>query len=255
MQKKIKANLLETGLYFQKDPDKRRIKNMADNFDWNLVEPLNVSYRDGHYNVIDGQHRLFATRKIYGLDTDRRMPCNVIEGLTAEQECEYFVKFIQERSKKTPMQIYKGKYADGNGSEDIVDMYNKINNNGLILDFESGRKIGRVVAITTIYNIYKELNKLGIFSEYIEILSKTWNGDIKSLQAPVLNGVSEFIKRYYGDYDKNIFIRKLEKISPDDIIKEGKGDILDTLKIGCGKSIFNKYNKGLKEKTRLESKW
>jgi hypothetical protein len=42
---------------------------------------------------------------------------------------------------------------------------------------------------------------------------------------------------------------------PEDILREGKADLLDGTEIGCGKSIYNKYNKGLKEKTRLESRW
>lgn len=253
MQKKVKANLLETGLYFQKDPNPKRIQNMADNFDWNLVEPLNVSKRDGHYYVIDGQHRLFTIRKVYGVDTDRSVPCNVIENLNEKEECEYFVKFINERGTKTPMQIYKGKYADGLGDSKIVDMYNKINDNGLILDFESSKKVGRIIAITTICKIYNRIPN--IFSEYIEILNKTWNGDMKSLQVPILNGLCEFIDRYHNDYKKEIFIKKLSKYSPEDIIREGKADILDGTGIGCGKSMFSKYNKGLKEQNRLESRW
>lgn len=253
MQKKVKANLLEAGLYFQKDPNPRRIQSMADDFSWKLFQPLTVSKRDGHYYVIDGQHRLFTIRKIHGINTEINLPCDIREGLTKEEECKLFVDLAGRRRPISPMEIFKGKYADGKGEYDIVDMYKQINNNGLILDFETSKKIGRIIAVTTVYNVYNEIPD--IFDEYIETLSKTWNGDIKSLQVPILKGLCEFMKRYNGEYDKNVFIKKLNKYSPEDIIKEGKADLLDGTSIGCGKSIFNKYNKGLKEKNRLESRW
>lgn len=253
MQKKIKANLLETGLYFQKDPNPKRIKDMVDEFNWNQFQPLDVSKRNGHYYVLDGQHRLFTLRQIHGVNTEINVPCDVREGLSESEECELFVKLNKNRRNVSAMEIYKGKYADGKGEFKVIDMYNKINGNGLILDFESNKKIGRIVAISAISHIYDEIPSY--FSEYIEVLSKTWKGDIKSLQVPILKGLCEFVKRYGKEYDKNMFIKKLSKYSPDDIIREGKADLLDKTEIGCGKSIFVKYNKGLKEKNRLDSRW
>lgn len=253
MQKKIKANLLETGLYFQKDPNPKRIQKIVDEFTWNLFRPLDVSKRDGHFYVLDGQHRLFAIRQMNGVNSEINIPCNVIEGLTEKEECKLFVELNTSSRKVSPMEIAKGNYAGGKGDFAIVDMYNKINKNGLILDFETARKNGRIIAIKTISNIYEEITDC--FDEYIEIISKTWGGDTKSLQVPILKGVCEFLKRYHDTYKKDIFIRKLSKYSPDDIVREGKADLLDKTEIGCGKSIFAKYNKGLKQNNRLESRW
>ena len=254
MQKKIKANLLETGLYYQKDPNLKNVKKIVDNFDWNLFRPLDVSRRDGHYYVVDGQHRLFAIRQMYGTDTEINIPCDVREGLTKQQECELFFKLNTGSRYVTPMELYKSLYANGLGKKDIVDMYNKINYNGLILDWSMNKKKkGRITAISTIYAIYKKIPEY--FDEYIRLLKDTWDGEPNSLKADMLNGVCDFLERYHEEYDYKTFVKKLKKYSPEDILKEGNSALLDGKIIGCSKSIFNKYNKQLKGNKRLEPKY
>lgn len=253
MQKKLKANLLETGLYFQKDPNPKVIEEMVANFDWNQVQPLDVSKRDGRYYVVDGQHRLFSIRKKYGINTEWYVPCNIIENLTEDEEIDLFVKLATKRRKVSYMEVFKGKYADGKGEKDIVTMFNIVNKNGLIIDWKENKKVGRIVAIKAMYGIYKEIPEH--FEEYIKLLHKTWNGDIKSLQVPILKGLCEFMKRYGNEYDSKTFIKKLNKYSPDDIIREAKANKYSKTEIVCGMAILDKYNKGLKVQNRLESRF
>ena len=40
--------------------NRRLAENIASNFDKNLLQPIVVSYRDGKWYVIDGQHRLYG---------------------------------------------------------------------------------------------------------------------------------------------------------------------------------------------------
>jgi hypothetical protein len=253
-QKKINIQVLHAGLYFQKEPNKTRVNQIATNFDWNIFQPLDVSYRDGKYNVVNGQHRLSAMKQRFGEDSQIQVPCCVRDGLSRKAEMDLFVDLATKSRKVSCMELFKAQYADGLGDDDVVNMYNIVNNTKVLtIDWKENKGMGRITAIQTIFGVYEDLNDK--FEEYIDILHKTWKGDTKYLQVPILKGLCEFVKRYEGEYDSKTFIKKLSQYSPEDIIREGKSDLTSKTEIGVGKSIFNKYNKGLKEKSRLESKW
>ncbi len=50
---------------------------------WNpcLLTPIVISFRDGNFNVVDGQHRIAAMRKMAG-GGDVIVPCIIYTGLT-----------------------------------------------------------------------------------------------------------------------------------------------------------------------------
>src|SRR5437764_10583991 len=63
-----------------------RANQFAANFDPDAFGRLIVNFRDGHWWVIDGQHRLAAV-KILGW-TDIKVECECYEGLTEKEEAE-----------------------------------------------------------------------------------------------------------------------------------------------------------------------
>ena len=56
-------------------------------WDWDerLLDPVIVSFRDGKFYVIDGQHRIAAMRKMNN-GSEVMAVCKVYSGLTYEQE-------------------------------------------------------------------------------------------------------------------------------------------------------------------------
>ena len=255
-QKKLNIKDLHSGLEYQRKIDKKRIKEIADNFSWNLFTPIVVSFRDNRYNVIDGQHRLFALKENNKDGKNKKeinVPCYVISGLNEKQESELYFKLATGVKQQSTLQILKAEYLSG--SKDVIDMVDIINSNkNLTLDFESNSKNGRIVAVRCIKNIYDKSTK-SEFKEFIDLLGDTWKGDKKSLQIPVLNAMSLFVKNYNKEYDRSYFIKSLSKVSPEEIIKDGKSDkVSGKAEIGCLKVIVLRYNKG-KKKNRLDYKF
>ena len=93
--------LLSTGELYSGQPYQRPVKDcdvdkLVREWDPRLLTPLVVSYRDGRYNLVDGQHRVCAMRKKNG-GKDVTALCRVYHGLTYEQEAELYYKLDQAK--------------------------------------------------------------------------------------------------------------------------------------------------------------
>lgn len=247
---RVNITELHTQLYFQNPPNEARVNAIADSFDWRKFQPLDVSYRDNKYNVVDGQNRLYAAMKRFK-DSGKsiNIPCLVRYGMTESDEMELFVDLTQLRRKVQPGEIYKALYGSNNTM--IVDMVDTVRKVGFIFDFKSNKANGRITAIKTIHKIYTQLGK-DDFERFLSLLYKTWNGEEKSMQQEYLLGLYEFYKAFLLDIDDKLFVKRLSKISSDEIYRLG-GANSKRIK-GIAYAIMEQYNKGAK-KNRLEERY
>ena len=105
----IPLNLLELDHSYQR-VETGNAKNIADNWDDNACEFLLVSYRNGKFYVIDGQHRMIAA-KIKGIES---LPCVILVGLTKSEEARRFSVQGVGRKKLTPNDTFKANIECGN---------------------------------------------------------------------------------------------------------------------------------------------
>ena len=80
---------------------KSKIKKMTNNWNFNLCDVIIVSYRDGKFYVVDGQHRLEAARR-QTVDPRKKLVCQVIQGLTREEEATRFIALNSSQSHVSP---------------------------------------------------------------------------------------------------------------------------------------------------------
>jgi hypothetical protein len=95
-------------------------KKIADNWDKDACEFLLVSYRNGKFYIIDGQHRFIAA-KIKGIAS---LPCVIFSGLTRSEEARRFSIQGMGRKKLTPSDTFKANIECGNTDykEVAIDM-------------------------------------------------------------------------------------------------------------------------------------
>lgn len=238
---KLNSSMLHADLPYQNVFDVDRVQLIVDTFTKELLQPLEVSYRDGQYNVIDGKHRLTAIKeieKITGIKIP--VPCWVHYGLTEQEECNLFVKLVRNRRRVSAMEIYKAAYEAGN--EFTVNFVNSIRKVGFIFDFESSAKNGRIHMTSTPHRIFKELG-IKKFEDFLTILYSTWNGDKNFLGRDFMNGFYEFYKAYRNDIDTKIFVKRLSMLTKDEIdFYIGNSKRKDKTRDIANK-IFQKYNK------------
>ena len=65
-----------------------KVRKMITRWDYNLCDVVLVSYRDDKFYVVDGQHRVAAARA----KEVPFLPCQILEGLTREDEARRFVE-------------------------------------------------------------------------------------------------------------------------------------------------------------------
>lgn len=98
----IPVGLLEPSPEFQR-PVRGHEKKIAANWDYDKCGDLLVSYRDGHFYIIDGQHRWLAATSI-GV---KELPCRIYENLTIEDEARLFVEQTEGiHIGLTPRQVF-----------------------------------------------------------------------------------------------------------------------------------------------------
>ena len=237
---KLDSSMLHADLPYQNVFDIDRVQLIIDTFTKELLQPLEVSYRDGQYNVIDGKHRLTAIKEIEKLTGIKiPVPCWVHYGLSEKEECDLFVQLVKNRRKVSAMEIYKAAYEAGN--EFTVNFVNSIRKVGFIFDFESSAKNGRIHMTSTPHRIFKELG-VERFEDYLTLLYITWNGDKNFLSRYFMNGFYEFYKAYRDDIDVKIFKKRLSIFNKNDIDNALSMNGKDkSRKIAI--KIFQKYNK------------
>lgn len=98
-------------------------RSIASKFDEKKFDPIQVSYRDGQFYIIDGQHRLAAARMV-GKEI---VPCYINEGMTFEQEAMAFGhqnELVKKLSTRDRMRaLVMGGDAKATALKQICDEY------------------------------------------------------------------------------------------------------------------------------------
>lgn len=241
---RIDSSMLHADLHYQNVFDQSIIDKIVNGFKKSLLRPLEVSYRNGQYNVIDGKHRLTGIKELEKLNGVKiPVPCWVHYGLTEKGECKLFVDLENEKRTIGSMELYKAAYeANDDYTVNFVDSIRKV---GFIFDFCSTSKNGRIHMTTTPSKILDKLGQID-FERFLTLLYNTWNGDKDFLSQRFMNGFCNFYENYRDEIDDKLFVKRLCLLTKDEIelslainIKNDKSKVI-------ANSIFNKYNRNKK---------
>lgn len=187
------------------------VKRYAKDFDWDIFGVPLVSYRDGKYWVVDGQHRV-EVLKILGIET---VLCQVLSGLSYEEEAAKFVKLNTEHKVLNANQKFHGKVeAKDSDALSIRDIMKQ--NNLTYAKHLRGQNETVVSAIATVERIYNKKGSAHL-NRVLNILKQAWYGDNSAFNCAVMVGLSTFLSNSRGVQD-GILISTLERRMPNDII-------------------------------------
>lgn len=242
---RLDSSMLHADLPYQNVFDQSIVDKIVNEFKKSLLRPLEVSYRDGQYNVIDGKHRLTGIKELEKLTGVKiPVPCWVHYGLTAEGECKLFVDLENEKRTIGSMELYKAAYEAND--DYTINFVNTIRKVGFIFDFCSTSKNGRIHMTTTPSKILDKLGQVD-FERFLMLLYNTWNGDKDFLSQRFMNGFCDFYENYKNEIDDKLFVKRLCLLTKDEVelalamnIKNDKSKVI-------ANSIFNKYNRNKKK--------
>jgi len=227
---------------YQRNLSTAHVKRAADHFDLYQINPVKVSRRNGINYVFNGQHTIEIVARVSG---SRETPvwCMVYDDLEYEQEADIFAN--QQRFNKvlTPYEIFMANIEAGNDEQliikDLVQSYG--------LELSPTKQTGCICAISTLEGIFKK-HGFHVLDRTLRLICSTWEGDVNSFAANMLNGVARLIVVYGDKLSDAMFKEKVGAVSVREITRTAKDRRAGSL--GFAETMLIVYNKKAKNGLR-----
>lgn len=175
----------------QREINPARVDRIAADFDLEQIGTPTVNERDGHFYVIDGQHRIEALKEIgWG---DQQVQCWAYSGLTEQEEAEKFLKLNDTLAVDAFAKFRVGVQA---GRDVECDIDRIVRSQDLAVSRD--RIPGAVRAVGTLRRIYSRGGPK-VLRRTLAIVRDAY-GD-PGMEASVLDGIGLLCQRYNGELD------------------------------------------------------
>lgn len=183
----------------QRDLNQARVDRIAADFDPEELQTPTVNLRDGHYYIIDGQHRVEALKQIgWG---DQQIQCWVYEGLSEDEEAEKFLK-LNDTLAPTAYDKFKIGVQAGRDIETAINRI--VISNGLCVSKD--HIPGAIGAVGTLRRVFVRTDGKTL-GRTLQIVRDAY-GD-PGMESAVIDGIGHLCGRYNGDLDDGEAIKKL----------------------------------------------
>lgn len=234
----LSTSRLTSGLPYQRPVEQKNVDKLVRNWNSRELYPVIVSFRDGKFNVVDGQNRIAAMRQMAG-GGDVIVPCMIYTGMTYEQEAELYAKLDKGKRPLTPRQHTKALVESGSDAR-IMEIKCLVEDVGFV--WALGEPTGEPFEIAPIRALINAHQLLGgeAFARMLSLLAGAWQGAPNSLKASMLSGMALFVKTYEAELSDRAFIRRMSIVGPEEIIRLGRIEIDIALRFA--RIIRDKYN-------------
>ena len=241
----INSSQLKSKQPYQRNVHMGYVKHIIDNFDPNLVNPVHVSYRDGKYYILDGQHTVVALEGVNG-NKPVAVVCVVHKGMTYADEAEYYAEQYATKHRHTYNEMTMARYEAGEKLPCEIAL--KVKNVGGRLPYDksakTGMKIGAVKKVITLYQKDSDNTILAI-----KCLIEAYKGRETSIPAEIIAGTMEFLRLYQDKILISRLVEALSKYTPQLLTNTAK-NLKMTYPINWTETLRDKYN-GMSKKGRI----
>lgn len=237
----VDISRLISGLPYQRPVDERKVKKLLAEWDLSLLDALTVSFREGNFFLVDGQHRVIALRRIFG--DEIKVSCKLYYGLTYQQEAELCYKLDQSRAHLSMAQAVN-VLLEAESDPEIMEIQRLVEVNGFIWALD--KKIPgtyEIIAVRAVVNAYRLLGGAS-FDRMLRLMSAAWHGTPCTLKANFISGMALFLKTYETELVDRIAIKRLSAIAPEEVILRGKTDFsTNRAALRYARVLLNEYNR------------
>lgn len=217
-----------------------------------LVRPVIVSFRDGKYWVIDGQHTSQALYELNGYDPNTPIECDVRTGLTYEDEAMLFVKYNSSSHKTGQIDTVNGLIQAKD--QNAIEFLAIVTANGYSLN-NDGNSHG-LSSVSKAWSIYNKKEGKATLNSILRIASACWPDDNNATQERILEGLEEFLRRHNDEYSFDHLVKMLRKSKAKELMDSAQPYYDRTPKrykwpYCVYTEIIPRYNYGLPKKSQL----
>lgn len=186
----------------QRDLNQARVDHMIATFDLEQIGTPTVNERDGHFYIIDGNHRINALKGI-GWE-DQQMQCWAYEGLSEEEEAETFLKLNDVLTVNAMAKFRVGVQA-GRVVENDIDRIVRAQD----LVVSSDKIEGGIGAVGTLTRVYHR-DGPGSLARTLRIIRDAYG--TPGLEASVIDGIGLLCGRYNSSLDEEKTVKQLSSL-------------------------------------------
>jgi len=224
-----------------------QVQSIVKNFDEAKLGTLTVSERDGKYYIIDGAHRLSALRTLQYTHAI----CEILTGLTHEQEADYFRRQGQDKRALRPLDLFKA----GLIAEDAtcIKIEQILNANSFQIGF-SHQDFYQIAAIQALFAIVDAYG-FDVLDNTLGLIANTWTGIPRAVRGDCLLGLAEFVNRYgVVDFNKRLSVH-FQSVWHEyrEFIRKNTSS-LKARRHFC-RVLVDHYNKGLGHRSQKRLRW
>lgn len=249
--RKIDVRIVQKAAY-QRNLDPAKLRRMVRNWNPNDVGHITLSRRaNGHYFVIDGQHRIEAILRMEGV-VSPITDAIVWEGLTAQDEAEMFYRTQDPKARKalTPEDIHNAKLYAGEGSASAIQRI--VQKAGFrIGPTYDGEQAGRIVAVGKLSDVYDQYGET-VLQDTLDLIALTW-GNAKGPEANLIAGTALFLAMF-PEANIEPLIKRISKTPMDVWVGDAKRRAVTlglTNTSGVASLLHDNFNK-TRTRSRLE---
>ncbi len=188
---------------YQRDLMKNHVEETADDFDVNQLNVVKISRRNGINYISNGQHTVEIVALVSG---SRETPvwCMIYDELCYEQEADIYAKQMKHVKGLKPYDVFIANVEAGNLDQimikEVVESYG--------LEIGSRKLPGTICAVATLESIYQKYG-VHVLNRTLRYCIGTWEGDINSFSANILNAIAKLIVTYNGIINEEQFKEKI----------------------------------------------
>lgn len=236
----IDTATLISGQPYQRSVRESRLRELTRKWDPGLLDPLVVSYRDGKFYLVDGQHRVVIQRRMYGGDFNAL--CKLFHGLTYEAEAELCWKLDKANEKLNAAQSTNALVEAGCDPA-IMEIQHLLLTNGF--KWALGKRVPGEYEIAVVRAVTSAYHLLGsaAFDRMLRLMAGAWDGAPCSLKGGFLSGFALFLKTYETELVDRTAIKRLSNIDPEEVVRRGKTDFsTNRAALRYARVLRQKYN-------------
>lgn len=213
---KIPIKFLESSQNYQRNLSRQHIAKAVQDFDLYQINPVKVSRRDGSNYVFDGQHTIEIIAEKSG-SRDTPVWCMIYDDLSYQHEADIFANQQKHVKSLSPLEIFQANVEARNNTQliikDLVESY------GMTID--KRRAPGTITAISTLESIYTKFG-YHILDQVLGLCIATWQGELGSFSANILNGIAKVIVVYGDKLNEEIFKERLGSLPIKQLVRTAK---------------------------------
>lgn len=234
----LATSRLTSGLPYQRSLEQKDVDRIIREWNGREITPVVVSFRDGKFNVADGQHHIEAMRQKAG-GRDVIIPCVVHTGMTYQEEAELYARLDTDKKRLTLRQHTKAMVEAGTDAR-IMEVKRLVEGSGFVWALkEPTGEAYEIAAVRALINAYQLLGGVA-FSRMLSLLAGAWRGTPSSLKASMLSGMALFLKTYETEISDYFFIKRMSAVSPEEIIRQGRVD--NNVALRFARILRERYN-------------